>query len=65
MEPLNTIEPIGIRESPRIILFTSIIQNGLNLLGVSPYAFKMVIGAFILFAISSSNISFRRLLRTS
>ena len=30
MEPLNTIEPIGIRESPRIILFTSIIQNGLN-----------------------------------
>ena len=47
------------------VLLVAIIQNGLNLLGVSPYAFKMVIGAFILFAISSSSISFRRLLRTS
>ncbi len=47
------------------VLLVAIIQNGLNLLGVSPYAFKMVIGAFILFAISSSNLSFRRLLRAS
>ena len=46
------------------VLLVAIIQNGMNLLGVSPYAFKMVIGAFILFAISSSNLSFRRLLRT-
>ncbi|MCB1501142.1 MAG: ABC transporter permease [Bauldia sp.] len=44
------------------VLLVAIIQNGLNLLGVSPYAFKMVVGAFILFAISTSNISFRNLL---
>ena len=30
-------------------------QNGLNLLGVSPYAFKMIVGAVILVAISLSN----------
>lgn len=40
------------------VLLVAIIQNGLNLLGVSPYAFKMVVGAFILFAISMSNLSF-------
>jgi simple sugar transport system permease protein len=45
------------------VLLVAIIQNGLNLLGVSPYAFKMVVGAFILFAISTSNVSFRKLLR--
>ena len=42
------------------VLLVAIIQNGLNLLGVSPYAFKMVVGAFILFAISTSNVSFKR-----
>ena len=45
------------------VLLVAIIQNGLNLLGVSPYAFKMVVGAFILFAISTSNVSFKRLFR--
>jgi hypothetical protein len=30
-------------------------QNGLNLLGISPYAFKMIVGAVILVAISLSN----------
>jgi simple sugar transport system permease protein len=46
------------------VLLVAIIQNGLNLLGVSPYAFKMVVGAFILFAISTSNVSFSKLLRS-
>ena len=45
------------------VLLVAIIQNGLNLLGVSPYAFKMVVGAFILFAISTSNVSFKRMFR--
>lgn len=43
------------------VLLIAIIQNGLNLLGVSPYAFKMVVGGFILFAISMSNVSFKLL----
>ncbi len=38
------------------VLFVAITQNGLNLLGVSPFASKMVIGAAILIAISTSNI---------
>ena len=37
-------------------------QNGLNLLGVSPYAFKMVIGLIILIAISTSNVNLAALL---
>ena len=36
------------------VFLVAVTQNGLNLLGVSPYAFKMVIGAIILIAISSS-----------
>lgn len=40
------------------VLFVAITQNGLNLLGVSPFAFQMIIGAAILIAISSSNLSF-------
>ena len=44
-----------------IVLLVAIIQNGLNLLGVSPYAFKMVVGAIILLAISTSNIDLARL----
>jgi len=39
------------------VLLVAVIQNGLNLLGVSPYAFKMIIGLFILVAISMSNVS--------
>jgi simple sugar transport system permease protein len=39
------------------VLLVAITQNGLNLLGVSPYAFKMVIGLTILLAISLSNVN--------
>jgi simple sugar transport system permease protein len=39
------------------VLLVAVAQNGLNLLGVSPYAFKMVVGAIILIAISTSNIA--------
>ncbi len=42
------------------VMLVAVTQNGLNLLGVSPFAFKMVIGAIILIAISASNLSFRR-----
>ena len=38
------------------VLFVAITQNGLNLLGVSPFAFQMIIGATILIAISTSNV---------
>ncbi|MGJ4892382.1 ABC transporter permease [Bradyrhizobium sp. HKCCYLR20261] len=45
------------------VLLVAVVQNGLNLLGVSPYAFKMVIGLTILVAISFSNVDlFARLL---
>ncbi len=40
------------------VMFVAVTQNGLNLLGISPFAFQMIIGAAILVAISSSNISF-------
>jgi simple sugar transport system permease protein len=38
------------------VALVAVVQNGLNLLGVSPYAFKMVIGLTILAAISLSNV---------
>jgi simple sugar transport system permease protein len=38
------------------VLLVAVTQNGLNLLGVSPFAFKMVIGIIILIAISTSNL---------
>jgi len=41
------------------VMFVAITQNGLNLLGVSPFAFQMIIGSFILIAISTSNMSFK------
>lgn len=41
------------------VMFVAITQNGLNLLGISPFAFQMIIGAAILVAISSSNLSFQ------
>jgi len=44
------------------VLLVAIVQNGLNLLGVSPYAFKMVIGLTILAAISFSNFELSSLL---
>ncbi|MBY5737678.1 ABC transporter permease [Rhizobium leguminosarum] len=37
------------------VLFVSITQNGLNLMGVSPFAFKMIVGAIILVAITLSS----------
>jgi simple sugar transport system permease protein len=40
------------------VLLVAVTQNGLNLLGVSPYAFKMIIGIIILIAISTSNLKF-------
>lgn len=42
------------------VLLVAITQNGLNLIGVSPFAFKMVIGVIILFAISMSNLDLSR-----
>ena len=47
------------------VLLVAITQNGLNLLGVSPFAFKMVIGVIILFAISMSNLEFARVSQTA
>ena len=44
------------------VLLVAITQNGLNLLGVSPYAFKMVVGVTILIAISMSNVDLAALL---
>lgn len=43
------------------VLLVAVTQNGLNLLGVSPYAFKMVVGIIILLAISTSNLNPARL----
>jgi len=37
------------------VFLVSVTQNGLNLLGISPYAFKMIIGAIILIAITLSS----------
>jgi simple sugar transport system permease protein len=44
------------------VALVAITQNGLNLLGVSPYAFKMVVGIIILAAISTSNVDLARIL---
>lgn len=44
------------------VALVAVAQNGLNLLGVSPYAFKMVVGAIILLAISTSNLDLGALL---
>ncbi|MDE3174587.1 MAG: ABC transporter permease [Pseudomonadota bacterium] len=44
------------------VALVAIVQNGLNLIGVSPYAFKMVIGLTILAAISFSNFDLSALL---
>ena len=48
------------------VLFIAVTQNGLNLLGVSPFAFQMIIGAAILVAISTSSARFgRRTIRSA
>ncbi len=44
------------------IILVAITQNGLNLLGISPYAFKMIIGVIILVAITLSSDGVGRLL---
>lgn len=38
------------------VLLLAIVQNGLNLLGVTPYAFRMIVGLIILAAITTSNL---------
>ena len=43
------------------VFLVSVTQNGLNLLGISPYAFKMIIGAIILIAITLSNAPLGRM----
>lgn len=45
------------------VMFVAITQNGLNLMGVSPFAFQMIIGAAILIAISTSSIDLSHILR--
>jgi len=43
------------------VMFVAVTQNGLNLLGISPFAFQMIIGAAILIAISTSNVDLSEL----
>ena len=43
------------------VLLIAITQNGLNLLGISPYAFQMLIGVVLLAAITTTNVSLERL----
>jgi len=44
------------------VLLITITQNGLNLAGVSPFAFKMVVGLIILLAITLSSVPLSKLL---
>jgi simple sugar transport system permease protein len=44
------------------VILVAVTQNGLNLLDVSPYAFKMIVGAIILVAITLSSEGVARLL---
>lgn len=37
------------------VLLLALVQNGLNLLGITPFAFKMIVGVIILVAITASN----------
>ncbi len=46
------------------VFLVSVTQNGLNLLGVSPYAFKMIVGIVILIAITLSNAPIGQMLAT-
>ncbi|MGI2033630.1 ABC transporter permease [Rhizobium panacihumi] len=38
------------------VLLLAVVQNGLNLMGVTPYAFQMIVGFIILVAITASNL---------
>ena len=44
------------------IILVGMTQNGLNLLGISPYSFKMIVGAIILVAITLSSEGVGRLI---
>lgn len=44
------------------VALVAVTQNGLNLLGISPYAFKMIVGAIILVAITLSSDGAARLI---
>jgi simple sugar transport system permease protein len=44
------------------VILVAVTQNGLDLLGISPYAFKMIVGAIILVAITVSSDGAARLL---
>ena len=44
------------------IFLVAITENGLNLLGITPYAFKMIIGAIILIAITLSSDGIAKLI---
>lgn len=46
------------------VFLVSVTQNGLNLLGISPYAFKMIVGSIILIAITVSNAPLGQILAT-
>lgn len=43
------------------VMLLAIIQNGLNLLGISPFAFRMIVGLVILVAITLTNADFKNL----
>lgn len=47
------------------VILIAVTENGLNLLGISPYANKMVVGAIILAAIVLSNTSMERLVKAA
>lgn len=38
------------------VVLLAVVQNGLNLLGITPFAFKAIVGAIILIAITATNI---------
>lgn len=38
------------------VMLLAVVQNGLNLLGITPFAFKAIVGAIILLAITATNI---------
>ena len=43
------------------VLLIAMTQNGLNLLGISPYAFQMLIGVVLLAAITTTNVSWEEI----
>lgn len=39
------------------VLLLAVVQNGLNLLGISPFAFQMIVGFIILIAVTATNLN--------